>query len=89
MVRIESKVDHEEGGCNTTCEFRGTGIDIVNEVLCVVESAMMNLKSQDKFLHAVALKMIADTPSILLGKDADDMDIDIDIQNVKVREGVN
>lgn len=88
MVRIESKVNHEEGGCNTTCEFRGTGIDIINEVLCVVESAMKNLKSQDPFLHATALKMIADTPSILTGEDTDDV-VEVDIQNVKVREGVN
>lgn len=85
MVKAEAQTDKEKGGCNTSVQVEGTGRDIINEILCIIETLMKDLKDTDEVLHAIALQAIADNPEILTGEDAEL----VEVKSVRIAKGLN
>lgn len=69
MVEVKATADDARKGCNVSISMEGQGQAILEETLAVVQGVMDSLKDQDVLLHMLALKIIADEPSILLGQD--------------------
>ena len=90
MVSVKSKSDKERGGCELSISIEGYGEDILYEAISVVKGVMGSLKEESKALHLLAIKAIADDPTILIGDEEDDDIISLDnVQHVSFKEGVN
>ena len=76
MVKVEanSTMKGRKQGTELTVEMNGSGIQISNEILSIIQGLMGDLKENDEILHAICLKTIAENPGILLGKRDDDED---------------
>lgn len=77
MVKVEanSTMKGEDRGTELTVEMEGSGIQISNEILSIIQGLMSDLKEHDRFLHAMCLQAIADNPRILLGKKDEDEEL--------------
>ena len=88
MVKVEAQVNGDHTDVSVAME--GKGIDIVNEAISVIQAVMGDLKKNEEPLHLVAIKAIADDPSILLGGDEAQVErFEKLMATAKFREGVN
>lgn len=91
MVEVKAIADNNKEGCNVSISIEGSGREILEETIAVVKGAMGSLKEESFMLHMLAIKAMADDPTILLGDDAEDADKFSykDIKHITFREGVN
>ena len=77
MVKVEanSTLKGKKRGTELAVEMSGSGIQISNEVLSIIQELMGNLKENDEILHAICLQTIAENPGILLGKRDEDEEL--------------
>lgn len=69
MVEVKATADDERGGCEVAISMKGTGNELIEETLALIQGVMGGLKDKDIILHLLAIRTIADHPEILLGED--------------------
>ena len=89
MIEVKAKVDEEQNGTNLTLSVEGTGKDILIETLSIIQGLMGDLKNNSEELHLIAVKIIADNPSILLGEIEESISLPRAMEHVTIKEGVN
>lgn len=70
-IKAESVIRDGDKGVEVSCATKGTGEEIVNEALTIIQSLMATLKKEMPALHLIVLKTLADNAHILLGEDED------------------
>ena len=66
-ITARSTVKDGDKGTNVSAHIEGSGEEIVNEALIIIESIMKRLKEEAPTLHLIAIQAIADNPWILSG----------------------
>ena len=74
MIEMKAIANNEKGTTEVSCHIEGTGADLANEAVSIIESMMGDLKKQSIIIHFVILKALADNPEILIGGDNDEHD---------------
>lgn len=69
MITITSKSEGEHTNVSTKVE--ADSITYMNEVLAIITSLMKGLRESDILMHAAVFQVLAEHPSILLGKEED------------------
>lgn len=68
-VKAETIVKDGEKGVSISARTEGSGEEVVNETLTIIEALMKNLKKEAPALHLIALQAIAEEPWILSGEE--------------------
>lgn len=89
MIEVKAKVDEEQNGTNITLSVEGTGKDILIETMSIIQALMGDLKNNSSALHLIAVKVIADNPSILIGDAEESISLPEVMEHVTIKEGVN
>ena len=71
-IKAETVVKNGDKGVSVTARTEGTGEEVVNETLTIIESLMRNLKKETPALYLIALQAIADNPWILSGDESNE-----------------
>lgn len=82
-VKAETVGKGEDKGVSISVRTEGTGEEVVNETLTIIEGLMKGLKKDAPGLHLVALQAIADNPWILSG-DEDNKEYDAKMEMAKM-----
>lgn len=90
MVKVEAKANDKKQGCNVSISMEGNAKDLIEETLAVIQGVMGSLKDEDRILHILALKAIAENSEILIGEEKDiAKDFERFVATAKFREGIN
>ena len=92
MIEARAKADSNRNGCEVSVSMEGHGVEIIEEALALIQCVMGGLKDQSIALHMLALQMIADEPTILLGEEkASDLAKDFErfVATTQFKEGVH
>ena len=92
MIEIKANTNKDDYSIGCEVNVDANGIEYMAEVISIIESLMKGLRRDDVYLHATVLKVIAEHPYILLGKDEGSdkaKDFERFVATAKFKEGVN
>lgn len=92
MIEAKATADDNRGGCEVTITLNGSGQQLVEETLALIQGVMGSIKDKDVILHLLIIKAIAEHSEILRGDDEESdkaQEFERLVATTKFRGGVN
>lgn len=92
MIEAKATADDKRDGCEVIITMNGSGHQLVEETLALIQGVMGSIKEKDVLLHLLIIRAIAEHSEILRGDDEESdkaQEFERLVATAKIREGVN